>query len=66
MKAFATTTLMVALTIGLHTSPAAATGNVGDFAPDFQLENILDGAPDNFAVSDYSGSVVVIAFIAYW
>jgi len=66
MKAFATAALMLAFMNGFQPQPAAATGNVGDVAPDFQLENVLDGAPDNFAISDHRGSVVVIAFFAYW
>jgi hypothetical protein len=66
MKAFATAALMLALMNGIQPHPAAATGNVGDVAPDFQLENVLDAAPDNFVMSDYRGSVIVISFFAYW
>ena len=66
MKAFATIALIFALINGIQSHPAEATGNVGDFATDFQLENVLDEAPDVFALSDHRGSVVVIAFFAYW
>jgi hypothetical protein len=66
MKAFATAALILAFMNVIQPPAAAASGNVGDFAPDFQLENVLDGAPDIFTLSDHRGSVVVIAFFAYW
>jgi hypothetical protein len=58
--------LVLSLILATAPSPAISTGNVGDFAPDFTLENVLDFAPDSFTLSDNLGSVVVLAFFAEW
>ena len=43
-----------------------ATGGVGEMAPAFNLENVLDAAPDFFSPNDFRGSVIVIFFFAWW
>lgn len=45
--------------------PARAAGEVGTVAPDFTFTNLLAG-PTTVSLSQYAGSVVVIAFVAYW
>lgn len=49
----------------LRLSDARAAG-IGDPAPDFTLENVLDTAPDVFQLSAYRGQIVVLTFFAYW
>ena len=66
MKIFLTAAVMLVLMTGIGAVEARANGDVGSVAPDFQLENVLDGAPDSFALSSHRGSVVVIAFFAWW
>jgi hypothetical protein len=44
---------------------ATANGEVGTVAPDFTLNNVLSG-PTTVTLSQYAGSVVVIAFFAEW
>ncbi len=36
--------------------------NLGDKAPDFTLEGIVDGEPKNVSLSDYLGKWVVVFF----
>ena len=42
-----------------------ANGEVGTVAPDFTITNLLAG-PTSVTLSQYAGSVVVLAFFAEW
>ena len=56
--------LAVALMAGTACA-AHAQADPGDPAPDFTITNVL-GTPATATLSDHRGSVVVIAFFAYW
>jgi len=63
-RAVAFTALVCAL--AAFPPPAArAGGEVGSVAPNFTLNNVLAG-PTTVTLSQYAGSVVVIAFFAEW
>jgi len=54
--------LLVTALLCLAPVAVRAAGEVGTQAPDFQLDNMLDTAPDSFSLSGARGSVVVLAF----
>lgn len=55
---------VLALLVGTHRG-ARAQADAGQPAPDFTITNVL-GTPATATLSDHRGSVVVIAFFAYW
>lgn len=68
LAAFAGPILVAGLalaTLTLRAAGARAAG-IGDPAPDFTAENVLDTAPDVFQLSQYAGQIVVLSFFAHW
>lgn len=54
-------TLVIAMTVLLGVHPAVAV-SPGDPAPDFTLQDVNGSS---YSLSDYSGQVVLLAFIGY-
>ena len=66
MRALLTTVLVLILATGFLPAGVEAGGAVGTMAPSFQVDNLLDSAPDVISLQEYRGSVVVLAFFGYW
>ncbi len=66
VKQLVTGILIAALCAGTSATLARADGSVGSVAPDFQLADVRTGATGTFTLSQYRGSIVVIAFFAHW
>lgn len=66
MRKIVTGALLAGILAFGMTPESRADGGVGSVAPDFQLDDVRTGASGTFSLSEYRGSIVVIAFFAYW
>jgi len=56
--------VILCIGLALVTPTAAPAIPEGDVAPDFTLNDLI--TEEDFSLSDYAGSVIVLNFWAYW